>query len=111
MLYFKDAPSAVRCVLDLVDRAEGEGLPPIHAGVNAGEVVRRDGDLFGTVVNITARTADYARPREVLVTAATVAAWDGGDDVRFVQLGPIAFKNVLQPVDIYQAGRSAREAG
>jgi len=106
MLYFRDATSAVRSVLDLVDRAADRGLPPLHAGVSAGALVRRDGEYFGSVVNLAARTGEYARPREVLVTDGMVDAWAGGSDVRFQGIGPIALKGIQRPVPLYQALRA-----
>ena len=106
MLVFHDATSAVHSTLDLVEQGSDRGLPPLHAGISAGPLVRRDGDYFGTVVNVAARTGEFARPREVLVTAETVEAWAGGEDVRFQVIGPIALKGLQQPVVLYQAFRA-----
>jgi adenylate cyclase len=72
MTHFDDADGAVRAAVLLVGRSYTAGLPAARAGINTGPMVRRDGDYFGSVVNIAARAADYARPREVLVTDAVV---------------------------------------
>ncbi|MGH3042459.1 MAG: hypothetical protein ACRDNG_12110 [Gaiellaceae bacterium] len=37
--------------------------------MHAGPDVFRAGDYFGQTVNLASRIADYARPREVLVSA------------------------------------------
>jgi class 3 adenylate cyclase len=66
-------------------------------------VIHQDGDYFGSTVNVASRVADYARPREVLVTADVVRRWDGGDQVRFQELGPVPLKNVVDPVELFQA--------
>jgi adenylate cyclase len=42
-----------------------EGLPPVHAGICAGSVVWRHGDVFGATVNDAARLADSAGPWEI----------------------------------------------
>jgi class 3 adenylate cyclase len=46
--------------------AADENLPPVHAGICAGTVVWRDGDVFGAAVNEAARLADAAEPSEII---------------------------------------------
>ena len=103
MLHFADATSAVRSTLEIRSGVEQAALPAIHAGVNAGPVLRRDGDYFGSVVNVSSRLADHAAPGEILVTRDVVDSWRGGDDVWFVDAGPATLKNVPQPVEVFRA--------
>jgi adenylate cyclase len=103
MLHFGDATSAVRGALTLVDEASVQGLPATRVGIDVGPVVRQDGDYFGSTVNVAARTTDYARPREVLVTTNVRNAWTGGKEVLFHEIGPVPLKNVAEPVELYQA--------
>ena len=103
MLHFDDADGAVRGGLALVDRLRGADLPAGRVGINAGPMVRRDGDYFGAVINIAARTAEYARPCEVLVTDEVVDAWRGGKGVHFRGIGRVKLKNVRHPIELYQA--------
>jgi adenylate cyclase len=51
-------------------------LPPVRAGVAAGDVLLRDGDVYGPVVNLAARAVKVAEAGEV-VTSPTVAAAAG----------------------------------
>ena len=101
MFHFDEPGDSVTCTLRLVDGAEREGLPPARAGVHAGTVVFRDGDYFGQTVNLASRIADYARPREVLVSAdvaelaASVAA--------FEPIGEIGLRGVAEPVALFRA--------
>jgi adenylate cyclase len=103
MTHFDDANGAVRAAVLLVGRASAAGVPAARAGINTGPMVRRDGDYFGSVVNIAARAADYARPREVLVTDAVVEAWSGGDGIIFNGIGAVALKNVRKRIELYRA--------
>jgi class 3 adenylate cyclase len=105
MFHFPNPSDAVRCGLDLVERTQGVGLPPARVGVNAGPVIFRDGDYFGGTVNVAARILEYARPREVLATAA-VAAAAPADDLRFDSLGEVGLKGVAQPVELHRARRA-----
>jgi class 3 adenylate cyclase len=67
-------------------------------------VVFQDGDYFGKTVNLAARIADYARPREVLVSEPIVATRVGG--VAYREIGPISLKGMTSPVTLYVASRS-----
>ena len=105
MLHFSNPGGAVLAGLELVERIPEAGLPQARVGINAGRIVFRDGDYYGRAVNIAARMADYARPREALVSdearrAATL------DAVAFAEIGPVELKGVREPVTLYQARRA-----
>ena len=101
MLHFLDPASAVRCALDLVDRIPRLGLAQAHVGINSGPVVFSDGDYFGRTVNIAARITDRAGPNEVLVAEETLAKVPS--DLKVTRLGPMSFKGVAEPVQVYRA--------
>ena len=77
---------------------------PARVGINAGSVVVQEGDYFGRTVNIAARIADYARPREVLVSeqAKRRAKLAG---VQLELIGDIGLKGVSRPVTLHRARR------
>jgi adenylate cyclase len=60
---------AISAALGLRDVADAEGLPALRIGVAAGEVLARDGDYFGPVVNLASRLTGVAGPGDVLVPA------------------------------------------
>lgn len=65
-------------------------------------MLRRDGDYFGSAVNIASRVADAAKAGEVVVTQRVVDAWQG-EAVRFNPLGRVPVKNVDEPVELFAA--------
>lgn len=71
---FKSASDGVGAALEAVRAVKPAGLPPAHVGMHAGPVVMRDGDAFGRTVNLAARLANVAGPREVIVTGDVVDA-------------------------------------
>ena len=104
--HFPDAACAVLGSLELVERAEPQGLPPAHVGVNAGPMTYIDGDYYGLTVILAARIASEAGPGQVLVgEAATANATPEG--VRFQELGPVPLKGLARPVSVYQAVKEA----
>jgi adenylate cyclase len=107
--HFRDPSSAVLGSLELVERAEPQGLPPAHIGVNAGPMTYTDGDYYGLTVIIAARIASQAGPGQVLVGEAAI---DDGhhEGVRFEEIGPVPLKGIARPVTVYRALREASAA-
>jgi adenylate cyclase len=72
-------------------------LPPAHAGIHAGPVVERDGDAYGTTVNMASRIASYANPGVLLVSDPVVRECpDIAGSVE--RLGEVSLKGLEEPV-------------
>ncbi len=62
-----DAASASAIALDLAETFRRHPIvPPVRAGLATGRVMLRDGDVFGSVVNLAARVVKVAHPGEVM---------------------------------------------
>ncbi len=105
MFHFPDPGGAVLSALELVERIPQAGLPPARIGINAGAIVFRDGDYYGRAVNVAARIADYARPREVLVSDE-VRRNAPVEGVAFAEIGTVDLKGVREPVTLHLAARA-----
>ncbi|HEV2712590.1 MAG TPA: adenylate/guanylate cyclase domain-containing protein, partial [Gaiellaceae bacterium] len=105
-LHFRDPETAVLGSLELVERAEPQGLPPAHVGVNAGPMTYIDGDYYGFTVILAARIASQAGPGEVFVGEAAAAANGRPAGVRYEQVGPVPLKGIARPVTVYRALRA-----
>jgi adenylate cyclase len=106
MFHFKEPRSAVLAGLDMVESAPRAGLPPMHIGVHTGPVVFQDGDVYGRTVNLASRIASHATAGQVLASQETAdRASDAG--VRFEPVGPVDLKGVAEPIELFQAFRSA----
>ncbi len=104
MFHFDDPASAVVSGLELVEETEREVELPARVGINAGAVVAQEGDYFGRTVNVASRIADYARPREVLVSEeARRHAEDA--DVTFELIGDVPLKGVSRSVRLHRVTR------
>ena len=105
MFHFSDSGRAIRSSLELIEQTERAISVPARIGINAGTVIAQEGDYFGRTVNIAARIADYARPREVLVSedakrSARIA------DVEFELIGDVPLKGVSNAVRLHKAIRA-----
>jgi len=108
MVHATSARVGLEVALEAVSGAAAMGLWTLHAGVNTGAMVRRDGDYFGAAVNVASRAADQAGPGEVVVTQAVIDAWTG-EGVDFSPIGSVSLKHVREPVALFRAAR--REPG
>jgi adenylate cyclase len=106
MFHFGDPSGAVLSGLELIEETERQTAVPARIGINAGAVVAQEGDYFGRTVNIASRIADYARPREVLVSEDAMRNC-GVDGVEFELVGDVKLKGVSRPVRLHRAIRSA----
>ena len=106
LLRFPDAERALRAVRELVGSTTDAGLPAAHAGIAAGPVVVRDGDVFGRTVNLASRIADLAGPGEVIVEEGVVVALPRGT-AAFEPIGRVQLKGIADPVALWRV-RSER---
>jgi class 3 adenylate cyclase len=103
MASFSSATKAVECAIDLQRAfAEREGEPlSVRAGINAGEPIEEEGDLFGATVILASRIAAKAEGGEILV-ADTVRGLCSGKGFLFADRGDFVAKGFEEPVRVYE---------
>jgi adenylate cyclase len=103
-MFFPDPAGAVASALELAEAVPAAGLPPAHAGIDAGAVIRQDGDYFGRTVNTAARIASRAEPGQVLVSNAVVRS-TRSSALAFVDVGLTELKGLPRPIRLHEARR------
>jgi adenylate cyclase len=83
--------------------------PQPRLGLHYGRAVYRDGDYFGTDVNLSHRVVARALGGEVMVTTSVVDAIGSSDYLEFAPIGRVDLKGFPEPVELFVAG--AREPG
>jgi class 3 adenylate cyclase len=108
MFVAHDPETATDIALSLVDAfASHDVLPRVRAGVATGDVLARDGDYSGPVVNLAARAVNVARPSTLLVDAATRIALEGSTAFLCRGAGTFQLKGYAAGVDLVRVSRSA----
>jgi adenylate cyclase len=113
LVEFASVVDALRCAAE-VQAAMAKGnapLPPDHRiafriGINVGDIVVEDGDIFGDGVNVAARLEALAEPGGICVSARVQEDAAGRLDVAFEDMGEQALKNIARPVRVYRVGVS-----
>jgi adenylate cyclase len=101
MLVCPEPEPLVVAALTLVD--ESPDLPEMRGGLAFGPALARDGDWYGSTVNLAARLCDRARPGSVLTTAAVCEGL--GDGYRFSHAGPKRLKGIADAVSTVRVRR------
>jgi class 3 adenylate cyclase len=104
LLRFPAAEPALDATLTLLDALGPAGLPPGHAGIHAGPIIVRDGDVFGRTVNLASRISDIAEPGQLLAAASTTAALPPGR-YALEPMGAAQLKGIGEPVDLVRIAR------
>jgi len=76
-------------------------------GINVGDIVVEDGDIFGDGVNIAARLESLAEPGGICVSARVREDAAGKLDLAFRDLGEQQLKNIERPVRAYAVGEAS----
>jgi len=79
-------------------------------GINMGDIVVEDGDIFGDGVNVAARLEALTEPGGICVSARVKEDAIGRLDLAFEDLGEQALKNIARPVRAYKIATDAVSA-
>ena len=103
VLVTDDPGPAVRTAIRLREAIEREPLfPMVRIGLHGGRVAEREGEYFGAALNVTARVTAHARAGQILCTEPVAARVRDMADVELCSLGDVKFKNVAEPVPVFE---------
>ena len=101
LVEFASAVDAVACAADWQVNASGEDLQ-FRIGVNLGDVMIEDGDVFGNGVNVASRLEALADPGGILLSGNVHDEVRGKLDLSFEDLGAQSVKNIDEPMRAYR---------
>ncbi|MEQ8967480.1 MAG: adenylate/guanylate cyclase domain-containing protein [Azospirillaceae bacterium] len=84
-----------------IDRAAETQNIQMRIGINLGDLIVRDDDIFGDGVNVAARLEGLARPGGICVSAIVAELVGQKLDTEFDDLGEIRLKNISRPIRAY----------
>jgi adenylate cyclase len=97
---FSSVNDALDAAIDIQD-GFAKGALQLRIGLNLGDVIEEDGDVFGDGVNIAARLEAMAKPGTIFVSGAVVRSADKNRRERFERIGRQHVKNLPQPIEVY----------
>ena len=106
---FASVVDAVRCAVE-IQRGMAEREPEVlgdrrlrfRIGINLGDVIAEEHDIFGDGVNVAARLGALAEPGGICVSRVVRDQVRDRLDYTFVDLGEQSVKNIARPVRVYR---------
>ncbi len=80
-------------------------------GVNLGDIVIEDDDIYGNGVNVAARLESIAEPGGIIVSRTVVSHVSGKVASGFADLGDRELKNIPEPVQVFRVELRAEAKG
>lgn len=108
LVEFGSVVDGLRCATEwqrgMAERNAGtpDGRIEFRIGINVGDVVVQDSDIFGDGVNVAARLEGLAEPGGICVSARVQEDAVGRLDLTFDDMGEQALKNIARPVRVYR---------
>ena len=106
---FDSATSAVRCAIAIQqalarhnEAADPQERVAVRIGVHLGDVIERNGDLFGDGINVAARLQPLAKPGGVCISNAVYQAVLKSVDPKPILVGEVELKNIVERHVIYE---------
>jgi TolB-like protein/Tfp pilus assembly protein PilF len=108
LVEFSSVVEAVQCAVELQKRIREQNKDVDEArriayriGVNLGDVIVAEDDIYGDGVNIAARLEGMAEAGGIMISGTVHEHVDGKLDLRFEDLGEKGLKNISEPVQVF----------
>jgi adenylate cyclase len=108
LVEFASAVDATRCAMELQrDMAERNVATPeehrveFRIGINVGDIIIDEGDIYGDGVNIAARVEPLASPGGICLSDNAYQQIKGKLTIEVSDMGEQQLKNIAQPVRVY----------
>jgi adenylate cyclase len=115
LVEFGSVVDALRCAVEVQREMTGRNasVPPdnrieLRIGINVGDIVVEDGDIFGDGVNVAARLEALADPGGIWVAARVQEDAAGKLDLVLEDIGEQQLKNIVRPVRAYRVVTAVR---
>jgi adenylate cyclase len=108
LVEFDSALDAVRCGVDiqrgLADQGslQSDRQIQLRIGINTGDVIVDERDIYGNSINIAARLEGLAEPGQIYVTRGVRDQLRGYPDISFEDQGEHRVKNIDRPIHVFR---------
>jgi TolB-like protein len=109
LVEFASVVDALRCAVEVQREMAGRNVAvpvdnriELRIGINVGDIVVEDGDIFGDGVNVAARLEGLAEAGGICVSARVQEDAAGKLALAFDDIGEQSLKNIARPVRVYR---------
>jgi adenylate cyclase len=109
LVEFLSVTEALRCAVDFQERMarRNRDMPSSRTllyriGINLGDVIVEDSDIFGDGVNVAARLESIAEPGGICISGAVRDQVGDRLDIEYADLGEQQVKNINRPIRVFK---------
>jgi adenylate cyclase len=109
LVEFDSALDAVRCAIEIQrgltaheSAVDAESQIQLRIGINTGDVIVDERDIYGNSINIAARLEGLAEPGQIYVTRGVRDQLLGYPNLSFEDKGERRVKNIDRPIRVYR---------
>jgi len=101
LILFQNSIDAVRCAGSLQVIFQKNPTVPVRIGIHEGNVVKKEGNVYGDSVNLTSRIESIGIPGSILFSESVKNSIENHHQFKIAALGKFNFKNVKQATPVY----------
>jgi adenylate cyclase len=106
---FASVVDAVQCAMEIQKeiKARNQELPegsrmPFRIGINLGDVIEEDGNIYGDGVNVASRLEGLADPGGICISRSVHDHVKSKLNVGYQSMGDHSVKNIAEPIRVYR---------
>jgi adenylate cyclase len=114
LIEFASVIDAVRCAVVIQQGMEERNTSVAQSrrilfrvGINLGDIIVEEGDIFGDGVNVAARLETLAQPGEIYVSGSVREQVGEKLPISFADMGAHNVKNIARPIHVYKIEKYA----
>jgi len=118
LVEFRSVCDAVSCAMEVQQRMgrRNSDVPEerriqFRIGINLGDIIFDDGDIYGDGVNVAARLEQLAEAGGICVTQSVYDQVRDRVSANFERLGPKSLKNISRPMEVWRVAVEQPEPG
>ena len=101
LLCFQSALDAVRCAMEIQQSVTDDPDLNLRIGIHLGDIVFKEGDVFGDGVNVASRIEKLAEAGGICISGQVYKTIKNQRDVEVRLIGKKRLKNMEDPIEIY----------
>ena len=101
LLCFQSALDAVNCAMEIQEAVKEDSDLNLRIGIHLGDIVFKDGDVFGDGVNVASRIEALAEAGGIYISEEVYRSIRNQPEIDAVFVGEKMLKNIDSPVKVY----------
>lgn len=100
LIIFESVIDAVKSAIEIQDTSYKQKLP-VRIGIHLGDLVLKEGNIYGDVVNLASRLQGVGVPGSIIVSRKIIDELRNHPEITSHRLGYYSLKNIEEPQELF----------